>query len=120
LAAAGNQHVAGNMSNCGLQVNLPKLQFLSFDGDLQQWQEYWDVFDASVHQQENLPPATKFNYLTSTLKGPAAMAISGIPANNDNYKVALKLLKEKFGRPEKIVTQSAKRGLIAFLIAHVW
>jgi len=37
------------------------------------------------------------------LKGTAAVAISGISVNNENYDLALQLLKEKFGRPEKII-----------------
>jgi len=39
----------------------------------------------------------------SVLKGTAAMTISGIAVNDDNYDLALKLLRERFGRPEKIV-----------------
>ena len=103
VAVATNQQVAGGLSNGGLQVSLPKLQLQTFDGNLQQWQEFWEIFDAAVHQQQGLPPVAKFSYLKSILKGTAAMAISGVSVNNDNYDVALRLLKERFGRPEKII-----------------
>ena len=65
---ATNQPVAGGLSNGGLQVSLPKLQLQTFDGNLQQWRE---IFDAAVHQQQGLPPVAKFSYLKSILKGTA-------------------------------------------------
>ena len=37
-----------------LNVSLPKLQLLTFGGDIQQWPEFWDMFNSSVHEQ-NLP-----------------------------------------------------------------
>ena len=89
MAAVSSQHVAWSVSNSGLQISLPKLQLQTFDGNLQQWQEFWDIFDASVHQQQNLPSVAKFSYLKSTLKGTAALAISGISVNNENCDVAL-------------------------------
>ena len=86
----------------GLQISLPKLQLLTFDGNLLQWQEFWDTFSAAVHQQ-NLPPVAKFSYLKSVLKGAAAATISGISVSNENYDMALLLLRERFGRPEKVI-----------------
>ena len=85
-----------------LKVNLPKLQLPVFDGDVQQWQEFWDIFDSSVHKQ-NLTKVSKFSYLKAVLKGTAASAVSGIPVNNDNYDTAITLLQEKFGRKEIII-----------------
>ena len=37
VVVATNQPVAGGLSNSGLQVSLPRLQFQTFDGNLQQW-----------------------------------------------------------------------------------
>ena len=85
-----------------LKVNLPKLQLPVFDGDVQQWQEFWDIFDSSVHKQ-NLTKVSKFSYLKAVLNGTAASAVSGIPVNNDNYDTAITLLQEKFGRKEIII-----------------
>ena len=90
-----NTKVAGNV---GLQISLPKLQLQTFDGNVLQWQEFWDTYTAA-----NLPPVAKFSYLKSILKGSAAAAISGILVSNENYDMALLLLKERFGRPEKII-----------------
>jgi len=31
-------------------------QSATFDGNLQQWQDFWDIFNAYVHTQQHLPP----------------------------------------------------------------
>ena len=43
-----------------LRVNLPKLQLLAFDGNLQQWQEFWDIYKATIHEQQTMPAVSKF------------------------------------------------------------
>ena len=46
-----------------LRVNLPKLQLPVFDVNLQQWQEFWDIYKATIHEQQTMPAVSKFNYL---------------------------------------------------------
>ena len=38
-----------------LRINLPKLQLPVFDGNIQQWQEFWDSFNSAIHEQQTLP-----------------------------------------------------------------
>ena len=59
-------------------VSLPKIQLPTFNGGLQRWQGFWDIFHSSVDEQA-LPKVMKFNYLKGTLRGAAATAIEGIP-----------------------------------------
>ena len=74
-----------------------------FDGNLQQWQEFWDIYKANIHEQQTMPAVLKFSYLKSVLKGSALSAIAGIPLTSENYSLVVKLLKERFGRMEAIV-----------------
>ena len=69
-----------------MRVSLPKLQLMTFGGDIQQWSEFWDMFNSSVHEQ-NLPKVSKFSYLKSVLKNSAAAAISVIPVTSENYDI---------------------------------
>ena len=46
-----------------LRVNLPKLQWPVFDGNLQQWQEFWDIYKATIHEQQTMPTVAKLSYL---------------------------------------------------------
>ena len=44
-------------------AKLPKLQLKSFDGNVLNFQTFWDTFDSAVNKNENLDDVTKFNYL---------------------------------------------------------
>ena len=46
-----------------LRVNLPKLQLPVSDGNLQQWQEFWVVYKATIHEQQTMPAVLKLSYL---------------------------------------------------------
>ena len=49
-----------------------------------------------------LAPGVKMTYLTNLCKGEAEACIQGIVMSNDNYEIALRMLKERFG-DEKIL-----------------
>ena len=68
-----------------------------FDGNLQQWQEFWDIYKATIHEQQTMPAVSKFSYLKSVLKGSALSAIAGIPLTSENYSLVVKLVQERFG-----------------------
>ena len=57
------KHLAVKVKLVTFKVNLPKLQLPVFDGDVQQWQEFWDIFDSSVHKQNLAKKLSKFSYL---------------------------------------------------------
>ncbi|KAH7976289.1 hypothetical protein HPB52_011006 [Rhipicephalus sanguineus] len=44
-------------------VALPTLQVPTYAGDLRQWQEFWDHYSATIHNNIELPPIEKFNAL---------------------------------------------------------
>ena len=87
----------------GLKINLPKLQLPTFDGNIRNWQEFWDAFKSSIDEQTNLPDVSKFSYLKSILRGSALSAITVISITGDNYSLVVKLLKERFGKKEAII-----------------
>ena len=75
---------------------LPKLQLPNFDENILKWPEFWDIFESSVNKQ-NIAKVSKFSYLKGALRGAAFTAIPGIALTNNNYDVAVTLLKQKFG-----------------------
>ena len=66
-----------------------------------EWQSFWDRFEALVDQSE-LPVISKFSYLQSLLEE-ALSVVQGLSLTSANYKVACILLKERFGRTERII-----------------
>lgn len=43
-----------------VRAKLPKLEVKKFGGKLQGWQEFWDSFDSTVNQNEDLVDVDKF------------------------------------------------------------
>ncbi|XP_053373003.1 uncharacterized protein LOC128546473 [Mercenaria mercenaria] len=90
-------------SSTFFQHRLPKLTLPTFDGDLTTWQTFWDSFESSVHLNASLSDVQKFNYLKSLLQGTASRCIDGFPLTNTNYSKAVSLLRERFGKSQKII-----------------
>jgi hypothetical protein len=82
-------------------VKLPKLDIILFNGDKMQWNEFWDSFESTVHNNKKLSSIEKFNYLKSKLQGDAKY--SGLNLSNENYDVAVKTLKERFGNVQDVI-----------------
>ena len=39
-------------NSCAVQMKLPKLQLPIFEGDILQWQEFRDIYNSAVHEQD--------------------------------------------------------------------
>ncbi|XP_064475321.1 uncharacterized protein LOC135389185 [Ornithodoros turicata] len=78
-------------------VKLPKLQLMTYGGELTQWQMFWEQFRTAVHDNRRLNKTEKFQYLTTLLKGRAAAAIRGLQATASNYDDAIEILVQRFG-----------------------
>ena len=91
-----------NSLNCSSYHRLPKLQMPEFDGDIAEWQTFWDSYESTVHLNDTLSDVQKFTYLRSLIHGSALSAIAGFPLTNANYSNAIDLLKQRLGQPHKI------------------
>ena len=98
--AEDSQSVCSTSS--AVDAKLPKLELPSFSGEVQEWTPFWEQFEAVVDLSD-LPTVAKFSYLRSLLTGDAQAAIAGLSLTAGNYTVACQLLKERFGRKEKII-----------------
>ncbi|GIY68034.1 hypothetical protein CEXT_202871 [Caerostris extrusa] len=79
-------------------MKLPRISLDKFSGDICRFQEFWPQYEAAIHENENLQDIEKFNYLKSLLTDSAATAISGLPLTPENYRKAVEILKERFGK----------------------
>ncbi|UYV81161.1 hypothetical protein LAZ67_20000199, partial [Cordylochernes scorpioides] len=86
-------------------VKLPKLMISKFYGNFSEWLTFWNSFDAAIHQNNSLNPIDKFNYLKSHLGGTALNTVKGFALSADNYEKAIKLLKDRFGREDILISR---------------
>ncbi|KAK3894074.1 hypothetical protein Pcinc_002176 [Petrolisthes cinctipes] len=85
-----------------LHARLPKLELPRFDGDLKQWQSFWEQFSSHIDDTE-LPTISKLTYLLSLLDGSAKDVVEGVPHTSTSYRTVIDLLKQRFGKTECII-----------------
>ena len=93
-------------SSCGTKhvACLPKLVLKKFKGEACQWQTWWDCYNSAIHTNPELTDVDQFNYIKSLLEDEALSTIQGLPLTAANYKTAIDLLTERFGRKSVIVS----------------
>ena len=75
-------------------MQAPKLVIKEFDGNVLNWQTFWDQFESTIHSKINISNIDKFSYLKSFLCPSAYENISGLALINQNYLEAVELLKQ--------------------------
>lgn len=84
-------------------MKLPKIDIISFNGDKTNWNAFWDSFECTIDKNKRLSKIKKFNYLKIKLFGDAKYVVSSLSLSNENYKIAVGTLKERFGNIEDVV-----------------
>ena len=111
-------HSYSNQSTVKCMAKLPKLTLTKFRGKLQQWQEFWDSFESTVHLNESLADVDKFKYLKMQLEGPALLTIGGFALTSANYYAAIELLKRRYGKQDIIQRAHVNDLLNLIPISH--
>ena len=88
---------------------LPKLTLPHFSGDPVDWIHFWDSFSAAVDKKTSLSDIKKFTYLRSVLEGEAATAIAALSLTATNYRNAVELLTQRFGKDTVIINSYMNR-----------
>ena len=84
-------------------VKLSKIDMVTFTGDKLKWSEFWDSFECAIHNNKKLSNIEKFNYLNSKVSGEAKNAILGLALSNENYPIAVDILKDRFGDSQEVI-----------------
>lgn len=79
-------------------ISLPQ-----FNGNILEWEPYFDCFKVLVHNEDYYSPAQKFSYLRSTQSGPALDMIKSIPMSEANYQVAIKRLQGRYENKSLVI-----------------
>ncbi|XP_053388319.1 uncharacterized protein LOC123543829, partial [Mercenaria mercenaria] len=100
-----------NHTNSSVYHRLPILDLPRFDGNILDWQSFWDSYESAIHTNPSLSGVQKFNYLKSSLRGEAGQTIAGFALTNANYDKAVSLLHERYGQKDRII-QTYMRALL--------
>ncbi|CAK9806339.1 hypothetical protein ANTPLA_LOCUS4845 [Anthophora plagiata] len=88
-----------------ITIRLPEIRLPTFDGTIEKWASFFDIFPSIIDRNEDLMPVQKLQYLRSTLTGKAAVCIQSLSTTDANYTDAIELLKEKFDCMRRIILQ---------------
>ncbi|KAI5748402.1 hypothetical protein M8J77_025127 [Diaphorina citri] len=101
----GNSVGSGNSLATNSYSHLPKIDLLRFSGKIEEYQGFWDNFQSLIDSRPDLDDNVKFHYLKNQLTGDAASLIAGIRITNENYAVAVQILKDEYGSPRLVNTK---------------
>lgn len=73
---------------------LPEITLPEFSSEFTKWMFFKDSFETTIHQERDLTPMQKHQYLVGVLRGEALKVIKGYRISNENYEHAWKLLKD--------------------------
>ena len=90
------------------EINLPQTQLPKFNGEVEQWNAFWDQFENLIHLRTDLSSVTKFNYLRSSLTGSAYKLINNFSTTSVNYNHAVQLLKETYADTERNIREISR------------
>ena len=102
LSASTNTNV--NVSNVVPKMKpgrLPEVKLNVFKGDFEEWETFWSSFRANVDVLDDLEKTTKFIYLAQSLKGEPKEMINDLSITDDNYSVALYILRVRYANESK-------------------
>ena len=96
---------AGNPTTELPRLTLPTITLPEFNGDISEWPAFWDKFNGLIHARKDIPKINKFSYLLGQLKTTALLLVSQLAVTEDNYDIAIKLLKDNYEDKDQITTK---------------
>lgn len=84
-------------------IKLPDINLPVFDGAIQNWLEFRDIFDSLIHKNEYLSDIQRFHYLRISVKNEPAQLISTLEFSASNYKLAWELLGKRFDNDKMLI-----------------
>lgn len=109
-STTGHNVSFGNNS-LATRTQLAPIPLPRFNGNIQDWSSFFDIFQAMVHRDEGYSAAQKFYNLRSCLDGPALDLVRSTPVCDGNYEVVIQLLKQRYDN-RSLVIQSHIRSIL--------
>ncbi|XP_055528072.1 uncharacterized protein LOC129720607 [Wyeomyia smithii] len=77
-------------------VRLPQIKLQTFDGNIDEWLSFRDLFTSLIHWKVELPDVEKLHYLKGCLQGEAKALIDPLKITRGNYQIAWETLLKRY------------------------
>ena len=74
---------------------------------------------SAVNRNTDIQESKKFTYLKSRVTGAADSAIVGLPLTEDNYETALNIPRDRFGKPQLLISNHMEALLKLPIVSSV-
>lgn len=91
-----------------ISVKLPALDLPKFSGSYNEYLQFFDTFKSLIEQNQSLSKVQKFYYLKSCLVGEAQKITQSLEVTEQNYDIALDLLKKRYENKRIIINSHLK------------
>ncbi|XP_058827982.1 uncharacterized protein LOC131687905 [Topomyia yanbarensis] len=83
-------------------VRLPQIKLQTFNGDVDEWLSFRDLFTSLIHWKVDLPEVEKFHYLKGCLQGEPKSLIDPLQITKANYQVAWEMLLRRYNNSKQL------------------
>ncbi|XP_055588999.1 uncharacterized protein LOC129741299 [Uranotaenia lowii] len=83
-------------------VRLPQIKLQSFDGNIDDWLSFRDLYTSLIHWKQELPDVEKFHYLKGCLLGEPKAMIDPLKITKANYQVAWEMLLKRYNNSKQL------------------
>lgn len=84
---------------------IPELPIPKFSGKFSAYTTFINSFHLKFDAYENMSDAERLVHLQALVMGPPAQIIGSLDATDENYKLALQLLKSTYDKPDSVITE---------------
>ncbi|XP_055614858.1 uncharacterized protein LOC129761170 [Toxorhynchites rutilus septentrionalis] len=77
-------------------VRLPQIKLQTFDGSIDEWLSFRDLYMSLIHCKTDLPEVEKFHYLKGCLVGEARSLIDSLAITKANYQIAWDAVMKRY------------------------
>lgn len=83
-------------------VRLPQIKLQTFNGNIDEWLSFRDLFSSLIHIKADLPEVEKFHYLKGCLQGEPKALIDSLQITKANYQIAWDLLLKRYNNSKQL------------------
>ncbi|XP_055542522.1 uncharacterized protein LOC129728133 [Wyeomyia smithii] len=95
---AGDTTMQGSLDH----VRLPQIKLQSFDGNIDEWLSFRDLFTSLIHCKADLPEVEKFHYLKGCLQGEPKGLVDPLQITRSNYLIAWDMLLKRYDNSKQL------------------
>lgn len=99
------------LNNSKNEIRLPRIEVPKFDGEINKWPEFRELFCTMIHDNKKLNDVQRIQYLKTHVCGSAAEVIKHFQVNANNYSSAWNLLNRRYNNKKLLINNNLKRLL---------